>query len=87
MCPQLTSKIFVSNVIVQVVERHLIDGLDKLFDTTEFAKMDKDEVAAIVEEDEDTRSRRAFLDQKVAGLRRAHDVSLRVAMANGQRTV
>lgn len=44
-------------------------------------------VADIAAEDEDTRSKRAYLDQKVADLRKAHNDCLEITMKNRQKTV
>jgi hypothetical protein len=84
---QLASKIFISNVVVQVAERHLIDGLRTVFDTAELIQMDKRTVTSLAAEDEHNRTKRDDLERKVTGLKKAHDDCLAIAMANGQKPV
>jgi hypothetical protein len=84
---QLASKIFVSNVIVLVVERHLIDGLHTVFDTAEFIQMDKQKVTGLAAEDEYNRTKRDYLERKVRRLKEAHDNCLAIGMANGHKMV
>lgn len=86
-CLQLASKIFISNVIVQVAERYLIDGLRTVFDTAELIHMDKQIATSLVAEDEHNRTKRDDLERKVTGLKKAHDDCQAIAMANGQKLV
>ncbi|KKO99694.1 hypothetical protein THAR02_08202 [Trichoderma harzianum] len=84
---QLTFTTFVSNIIVQVAERHLINGLDFIFDITELHQMDNTTITHIAAEDPETRTKRDRLGQKVIGLRKAQEDCLAISMAGGQKKV
>jgi hypothetical protein len=58
---ELTRKTFISNVIVQVVERHLIDELDRIFNVTRVVELDDAAVIEIASEDEYSRQQRLEL--------------------------
>ncbi|KAK5635660.1 hypothetical protein RRF57_011372 [Xylaria bambusicola] len=71
---------FITNVIVQVIERHIIDGLNDIFHTTELINMKEETVADIAAEDETPKASESYLDQKVADLRKAHNDCLGIAI-------
>jgi len=58
---ELTRKTFISNVIVQVVERHLVDELDRIFNVTRVVELDDEAVIEIASEDESLRHHRMEL--------------------------
>jgi hypothetical protein len=58
---ELTRKTFISNVIVQVVERHLVDELDRIFNVTRVVELDDAAVIEIASEDEYSRQQRLEL--------------------------
>jgi len=58
---ELTCKTFVSNVIVQVVERHLVDELDRIFNVMRLAEFDDSEILEIAAEDPGVREQRIEL--------------------------
>jgi GTP-binding protein EngB required for normal cell division len=58
---ELTRKTFISNVIVQVVERHLVDELDRIFNVTRVVELDDAAVIEIASEDESLRNQRMEL--------------------------
>ncbi|KAL2788021.1 P-loop containing nucleoside triphosphate hydrolase protein [Aspergillus keveii] len=53
--------IFISNIIVQVVERHLVYGLIELFDQSQVSNLCDEEVREIAEENEEARKKRDML--------------------------
>jgi GTPase SAR1 family protein len=57
----VTLKVFMSNIIVQVVERHLVDDLERIFDTARVHDMPDEAIEEIFKEDEAIRNRRAQL--------------------------
>lgn len=65
---EVTSKVFMSNVIVQVVERHLVDDLAGIFDYTRVHDMEDEKIEEIFEEDEHIRDSRARLKAERASL-------------------
>ncbi|KAM0512379.1 hypothetical protein ACHAPE_008946 [Trichoderma viride] len=84
---ELASKIFISNVIVQVAERYLINGLRTVFDIEEFNPADQQIVTSLAAEDEDNTTKRDDLYRKVTGLKKAYGDCLAIIMANGQTPV
>jgi GTP-binding protein EngB required for normal cell division len=61
---ELTLKTFVSNVIVQVVERHLVDELDRIFNITRVVELSDDAIIQIASEDEYSRQQRLELRER-----------------------
>jgi hypothetical protein len=72
---------------VQVAERHLIDGLHTVFDTSELMQMDKKTVAELAAEDKHNEAIRDRLELKVSKLKEVRDDCMAVAMAKGQNLV
>ncbi|KAN0098347.1 P-loop containing nucleoside triphosphate hydrolase protein [Hyaloscypha variabilis] len=73
---------FVDNVIIQVVERHLLgpNGPLRLFDRNWIFGLEDEELEELVGENEETRASRKDLNERLAGLRNAlekADVALR----------
>jgi len=58
---ELTCKTFISNVIVQVVERHLVDELDRIFNVMRLQEFDDSTIMEIAAEDPSIRQLRADL--------------------------
>jgi hypothetical protein len=58
---ELTCKTFVSNVIVQVIERHLVDELDRIFNVMRLQEFDDEVIMEIAAEDPSIRHLRADL--------------------------
>lgn len=84
---QLASKIFISNVIVQVAERYLINGLRTVFDIEQFNSADQQIVTSLAEEDEDNTTKRDDLERKVTELKKAYDDCREIIMENDQKAV
>jgi uncharacterized protein YlxW (UPF0749 family) len=57
-----------SNVLVQVIERHLVDDLESLFDSSRVHEMEDEKILKIFEEDEHIRDSRARLQAERASL-------------------
>ncbi|KAL7896872.1 P-loop containing nucleoside triphosphate hydrolase protein [Trichoderma sp. SZMC 28014] len=84
---ELASQIFISNVIVQVAERHLINGLRTVFDTQVLDPADQQIVTSLAAEDEENTTKRDDLARKAAKLKKARDECLKILTENGQKTV
>ena len=67
---------FISNVIVQVIERHIIHGLENIFDVAKLVEMDDKSVRTIAEEDQELKNRRSSLEQKLDSINEAYKVCL-----------
>ena len=68
-------------MIVQVIERHLLDGLGEVFDLAQLVAMDDANIEQIASEDEETRKRRLYLKDKKKvfgeGLRICRNIAMR----------
>ena len=84
---QLTAKTFISNVITQVVERHMLQGLVSVFSWVNISRMDEAFFEAITEEDKATRERRRTLEAKKTAIDEAADLCAALAMRKELRTV
>jgi hypothetical protein len=84
---QLSAKTFTSNVITQVVERHLLQGLHDIFSWVKVNRMDERTVVAIAAENKETRDKRMALKAKKAAIEEARDICASLAMRKELRTV
>ncbi|KAK0368444.1 dynamin family protein [Colletotrichum limetticola] len=82
-------KTFVANVTTQVIERHMIRGLDRLFSPLVIISMADDKVEAIASERPESRRQRIFLSNRVQKLEEGRRIfreligTQSVANANG----
>lgn len=78
---EVSSKVFMSNVVVQVIERHLVDDLETIFDSTRVHDLEDEKISKIFEEDENIRDSRARLQAErtslEGGLRSARRLAAR----------
>ncbi|PQE07233.1 interferon-induced GTP-binding Mx protein [Rutstroemia sp. NJR-2017a BVV2] len=65
---KVLQKVFIANVTTQVVERHIVRGLDKIFDPIAVNKMSDDQVAAIASEPLTMRREREYLVDQIKKL-------------------
>jgi GTPase SAR1 family protein len=82
---ELTARIFIRNVITQVVERHLILGMLTLFNPLEILKMDDPAVEAVAAENKETRERRIALKQQKKAIEEAKSLCASLAMRSDLR--
>ena len=66
---QVSQKTFVANVTTQVVERHMIRGLEKIFSPVIVNSLTNDEVEAIAAEPASAKRQRQFLEDRIAKLK------------------
>lgn len=76
----LTAKSFIRNVIMQVVERHLLQGMYGVFESVKCLSMTPDAVEAIAAENRATRERRVKLKERKRAVEAAKDVCAGLAM-------
>ncbi|SPN96681.1 related to interferon-regulated resistance GTP-binding protein [Cephalotrichum gorgonifer] len=81
----LTARIFIRNIITQVVERHLLLGIIRLFNPIQILKMDDKVVEAIAAEDKQTRDRRLALKDQKAAIEEAKSLCASLAMRSELR--
>ena len=66
---QVSQKTFVANVTTQVVERHIIRGLEKIFSPVTVNGLTDLEVEAIASEPANAKRQRKFLEDRIAKLK------------------
>lgn len=81
----LTARIFVRNVITQVVERHLLLGMLRLFNPIEILRMGDNTVEAIAAENKETRERRLALKAQKDAIEDARNICASLAMRSELR--
>ncbi|KAF7870439.1 hypothetical protein EAF04_004183 [Stromatinia cepivora] len=65
---KVLQKVFIANVTTQVVERHIVRGLERIFDPIAVNKMSDKEVEAIASEPAQARQERAYLEDQIKKL-------------------
>lgn len=81
----LTARIFTRNVITQVVERHLLLGILRLFNSVEILRMPNSTIEDIAAEDKETRDRRAALKAQKSAIEEARSICAGLAMRSDLR--
>ncbi|KAK3362380.1 P-loop containing nucleoside triphosphate hydrolase protein [Lasiosphaeria hispida] len=77
---ELAAKNFIRNVITQVAERHLLQGMYSIFNSVEVLGMGNDIVEAIAAENKETRDRRQTLKVQKQAIEEAKDICASLAM-------
>lgn len=77
---ELSAKGFIRNIITQVVERHLLQGMYSIFNSVEILGMSNEAVEAIAAENKETRERRIFLKTQKKAIEDAKDICANLAM-------
>ncbi|KAK6607732.1 dynamin family protein [Botrytis cinerea] len=65
---KVLQKVFIANVTTQVVERHIVRGLERIFDPVAVNKMSDKDVEAIASEPGQARQERAYLEDQIKKL-------------------
>ncbi|KAF7908435.1 uncharacterized protein EAF01_004190 [Botrytis porri] len=65
---KVLQKVFIANVTTQVVERHIVRGLERIFDPVAVNKMSDKDVEAIASEPGQARQERAYLEDQITKL-------------------
>lgn len=81
----LTGRIFTRNVITQVVERHLLLGMLRLFNPVEILRMPDVTIEAIAAENKETRERRVALKKQKKAIEEARSICASLAMRSELR--
>ncbi|KAF5006183.1 hypothetical protein FDECE_7424 [Fusarium decemcellulare] len=81
----LTARIFTRNVITQVVERHLLLGMLRLFNPIEILRMRDNTIEAIAAENKETRERRKTLQVQKKAIEEARSICASLAMRSELR--
>jgi hypothetical protein len=78
--PQSKLQTFIANVTVQVVERHIVDGLEQVFHHRRVRALTDREVRALVEDDYQVRIERQDLRQQESTLAQGEDICREIGM-------
>jgi hypothetical protein len=81
----LTARIFTRNVITQIVERHLLLGMLRLFNPIEILRMQDATIEAIAAENKETRDRRKTLQLQKKAIEEARSICASLAMRSDLR--
>lgn len=81
----LTSRVYLRNIITQVVERHLLLGLLRLFNPVEILRMSDAAVEGIAAENKQTRDRRQALTAQRKAIEEARNICVGLAMRSDLR--
>ncbi|KAK2616367.1 hypothetical protein QQS21_000608 [Conoideocrella luteorostrata] len=82
----LTARIFTRNVITQVVERHLLLGMLRLFNPIEILRMADATIESISAENKETRERRIALKAQKKAIEEARNICASLAMRSDLRS-
>ncbi|QPH15997.1 hypothetical protein C2857_000537 [Epichloe festucae Fl1] len=82
----LTARIFTRNVITQVVERHLLLGMLRLFNPIEILRMPDGTIESISAENKETRDRRIALEAQKKAIEEARNICASLAMRSDLRS-
>lgn len=74
----MSQKTFIANVTTQVIERHVVRGLEDIFSPIFVNKLDVDEIEGFASEPAATKRQRAFLEDRIGKLQEGHAVLRRV---------
>lgn len=77
---ELSAKSFIRNTIVQVIERHLLQGMYNIFESLHVLKMTEETILAIAAENKQTRERRMLLKSRKRAIEEAKDICAGLAM-------
>jgi GTPase SAR1 family protein len=84
---ELSAKSFIRNIITQVVERHLLQGMYGVFNSVEILSMTNETIEAIAAENKETRDRRLALKAQKKAIEEAKDICAGLAMRKELRAV
>ena len=81
----LTARLFTRNVITQVVERHLLLGMLRLFNPVEILRLPDVTIEAIASENKETKERRVALKKQKKAIEEARGICASLAMRSDLR--
>jgi hypothetical protein len=71
---RLILKTFIANVTTQVIERHIVKGLNKIFSPVVVNGLSNSEAEAVVMEPVSAKSQRDFLEDRIGKLEDGHRI-------------
>jgi hypothetical protein len=79
---QVSQKTFIANITTQVIERHIVRGLQNIFSPVVVNAMSDVEVEAIASEPLSAKRQREFLEERIKKLTDGHEI-FRGVMGSG----
>lgn len=70
----MSQKTFIANITTQVIERHIVRGLENIFSPVVVNGLSDGEVEAIASEPASTRRQREFLEDRISKLEEGHEI-------------
>ncbi|KAL2135003.1 hypothetical protein VTI74DRAFT_10138 [Chaetomium olivicolor] len=77
---ELAAKTFIRNIITQVVERHLLQGMYSIFNSVKVLALSNEVIEAIAAENKETRERRQTLKVQKKAIEEAKEICASLAM-------
>ncbi|MCJ1250813.1 hypothetical protein MMC30_008041 [Trapelia coarctata] len=75
---KVSHKTFIANITTQVIERHIVRGLENIFSPISVAKLADVDVAAVASEPASAKQHREFLDDRIKKLTEGHQILRKV---------
>jgi hypothetical protein len=75
---------FIANITTQVIERHIVRGLQKIFSPVLVNAMSETEVEAIASEPSSAKRQRDFLEDRIKKLQDGHEIFKGVMGSGGK---
>ena len=76
---QVSQKTFIANITTQVIERHIVRGLEKIFSPVIVNGLSDSDVDGIASEPTSAKRQRAFLDDRISKLKEGRNILRSVA--------
>lgn len=77
---QLTLKTFIANITTQVIERHIVRGLETIISPVAVGYLSDAEIEAMIAEPATAKNQRHFLEDRVAKLKEGQEILRNVMM-------
>ncbi|KAN0108674.1 dynamin family protein-like protein [Hyaloscypha variabilis] len=81
---KVSQKTFIANITTQVIERHIVRGLEKIFSPVVVNAMSDAEVEAIASEPLSAKRQREFLEERIKKLKDGHEIFRGVMGSSGK---
>jgi hypothetical protein len=78
-------KTFIANITTQVIERHILQGLETIFSPVVVAAMTDSELEAIASEPDVTKRQRAFLQDRIRILEEGQEIFQNMLVGTGHK--
>jgi hypothetical protein len=80
----VSQKTFIANITTQVIERHIVRGLENIFSPVVVNSLSDTEVETIASEPLSAKRQREFLEERIKKLRDGHEIFRGVMGSSGK---